>query len=94
MWAAYTGAAAAGQIDVLPIQPGGALGLSMQEIVDGTDPIALSLDPSGRFLYAANQGSNDISVISVDASSGLLTVNTPMIAGTEPVAVVASGSTN
>ncbi len=94
VWAAYTGAAAAGEIDVLPIQPGGALGLSLQEIVDGTDPIALSLDPSGRFLYAANQGSHDVSVISVDPSTGLLTVRTPMIAGTEPVAVVASGTTH
>jgi 6-phosphogluconolactonase (cycloisomerase 2 family) len=94
VWAAYTGNAAMGEIDLLPIQPGGALGLSMQEIVDGTDPMSLSLDASGRFLYAANSGSNDVSVISVDPSTGLMTVHTPMLAGTEPVAVVASGSTN
>jgi len=93
VWASYTGLAGPGEIDVLPIQPGGALGLSLQEIVDGTDPISLSLDPSGRFLYAANQGSHDVSVIAVDPATGLLSVRTPMLAGTEPVSIVASGTT-
>jgi len=92
-WASYTGNAAPGQIDVLPLLEGGGLGGALQQVVDGNDPIALSLDASGLFLYAANQSSHDISVLAVDPATGLLTVRTPALAGTAPTAIVASGIT-
>lgn len=91
-WASYTGNAASGEIDVLPILAGGVLGDVQQQIVDGENPFAMSLDVSGRFLYAANQGSHDISVLEVGADTGLLSARTPMLAGTAPSAIVASGT--
>lgn len=93
-WASYTGNAGAGQIDVLPMLANGGLGAALQQLVDGNDPIALSLDASGRFLYAANMSSHDVSVLAVDGATGLLEARTPMLAGTAPVAIVASGSTH
>jgi len=93
-WASYTGNAAFGEIDVLPVLEDGELGAVLQQLVDGNDPVALALDPSGRFLYAANQASNDLSVLAVDTATGLLEARTPMIAGTAPTAIVATGATH
>jgi len=36
-------------------------------------PASVAIDPTGRFLYTANGGSNDISGFSVDQSTGALT---------------------
>jgi 6-phosphogluconolactonase len=46
----------------------------------------LVLDPSGLFAYAANDNSSDISVYSVNATSGVLTQisGSPFAAGNEP----------
>jgi len=51
-----------------------------------TFPVSLVLDPSGQFAYVANRNSNDISVFSVDGSTGALTQvsHSPFAAGTEP----------
>ncbi len=92
-WASYTGNAALGEIDVLPVLADGQFGAVQQSVVDGDNPIAMALDASGRFLYAANQGSHDISILAVDPATGMLTARVPMIAGTAPTAIVASGTT-
>ncbi|MCY2960150.1 MAG: beta-propeller fold lactonase family protein [Planctomycetota bacterium] len=92
-WASYTANAAAGKIEVLTVLEGGQLGPVQQQIVDGNDPIALALEPSGRFLYAANQGSHDISILAVDPLNGNLVPRAPMPAGTAPTAIVATGTT-
>lgn len=92
VWAAYTGNAAAGEIDVLPVLADMSLGAAIQEIVDGNDPMMLGVENSGRFLYAANRGSHDISVLAIDPASGLLDARTPALAGTSPTAIVASGT--
>ena len=39
----------------------------------GTQPVALVTDNQNRFLFVANQGSDDVSGFSVDATSGALT---------------------
>jgi 6-phosphogluconolactonase (cycloisomerase 2 family) len=38
----------------------------------GTAPVAVAIDPSGRFAYVANQLSGDVSAYAVDAASGEL----------------------
>jgi len=92
VWAAYMGNASAGEINVLPVLADTALGDPIQQIVDGNDPIALSIEPSGRFLYAANRTSHDISVLAIDPANGLLQARTPALAGTAPSAIVATGT--
>lgn len=92
VWAAYTGNAGAGEINVLPMSADASLGAPVQQIVDGNDPMALGLENSGTFLYAANRGSNDISVLAIDPASGFLAARTPMLAGTAPSAISVTGT--
>jgi 6-phosphogluconolactonase (cycloisomerase 2 family) len=42
------------------------------EPTQGDTPRAIALNPSGRFLYAANQGSHTIVAFRVDAATGTL----------------------
>ena len=60
---------------------------------DGLHPVDLSIDPSGRFLYVANSGSNDVSVMQVDPLTGALTVSTPVASGLQPAALVVTSIT-
>ena len=55
----------------------------------GLTPQYLALDPSGRFLYVANQQSNDITAFSVNSSNGSLTElpGSPFPIGSQPVAM-------
>jgi 6-phosphogluconolactonase (cycloisomerase 2 family) len=48
----------------------------------GSGPNALTLDPSGQYLYVANYNSNNVSGFSLNAASGLPTMLTGMNAGT------------
>ena len=51
----------------------------------GTIPVAMSLDPSGRFAYVTNEGSGDVATLSVDSATGALThAGPPINAGTGP----------
>jgi len=50
----------------------------------GTFPLSIVIDPAGQFAYAANDESADISVFSVNATTGALTpvAGSPFAAGT------------
>jgi 6-phosphogluconolactonase (cycloisomerase 2 family) len=56
----------------------------------GTTPVSLATDTSGQYLYIANQGSNNITEFSIDATTGFPTVITgsPISAGTAPLFLV------
>jgi 6-phosphogluconolactonase len=58
--------------------------------VTGKDPQSLAIDPAGRFIYAANISSNDISAFSIDAATGALTEipGSPFATGEWPYSVV------
>jgi len=61
----------------------------------GNSPTSLLLHPSGKYLYAANQLGNSISLFAVDSNSGSITEVLPETpAGVSPVSMVmnASGS--
>jgi 6-phosphogluconolactonase (cycloisomerase 2 family) len=55
---------------------------------DGLHPSDLDLDGSGRYLYASNSGSNDVSLFRIDPATGVLTLGTPKASGLEPNALV------
>ena len=46
---------------------------SMGTIAAGTDPVSVAVDPSGKFAYVTNSGSNDVSMYSI-GSTGTLTL--------------------
>jgi hypothetical protein len=65
-------------------------------VAAGTGPSSVTVDPSGRFAYVANQfPDNNISGYTIDASSGALTPlpGSPFAAGTFPTSVMTSGTT-
>jgi YVTN family beta-propeller protein len=45
------------------------------------------VDPAGKFAYVTNSGSNDVSMYTIDATTGALTSMGTIAAGTDPVSV-------
>ncbi len=67
---------------------------TQRSIATGTGPRAVALDPAGKFLYVANQGSGSVSAYTVDAASGALApvAGSPFAAGTDPHALAVDPS--
>ena len=58
-----------------------------------TNPESLSMDPQGRFLYAANAGApNQVASYSIEPASGTLTQLSVAAAGALPVSIVVDPS--
>jgi 6-phosphogluconolactonase len=82
--------------------PGSAQNVNYEWIVPagpyatGDAPLSITVDPSGKFVYVANEFSNDISGYSVNPTSGALTpiAGTPFAAGIGPssLAIVSSST--
>jgi 6-phosphogluconolactonase (cycloisomerase 2 family) len=55
----------------------------------GRNPLSIAVDPSGKFVYAGNWDSSDVSAYTIDADTGALrTVSgSPFVAGAGPSAV-------
>ena len=51
------------------------------------NPIAMAVDPTGSFAYVANSGSNDVSMYSINTTTGILTPVGLIVAGTTPLSV-------
>ena len=67
---------------------------SIGTIAAGTGPISrhiggppVAVDPTGKFAYVANSGSNDVSMYTIDTTTGTLTSIGPIAAGTGPTSV-------
>ena len=77
-----------------------ALTAGVQDFAAGTSPIALAMHLSGKFLYAANNGSNTITAYTVDPATGALsaidadtvTAGVQYFAATAPVALAINPS--
>ena len=91
-------------ISVYTINAGtGVLTPALQPVVAaGTNPVSIAVAPStgdpllGKFAYAANWGSNNISVYTITATgplAGALTTGTAVVAGTNPASVAVAPST-
>jgi 6-phosphogluconolactonase (cycloisomerase 2 family) len=95
-WAyvAFTNSSDVGHTSLLAIDPEtGFLLTPASPAQDGVHPVDLGVDPSGRFLYVANNGSNNVSVMSIDPSDGMLTILTPKPCGIAPNAILVTGIT-
>jgi 6-phosphogluconolactonase (cycloisomerase 2 family) len=60
----------------------------------GTDPLSITLSPSGKFAYAANDLSDEVSVFAIDVKTGALTdIGAAVATGTTPkgIAIHPSG---
>ena len=66
----------------------GALKLTANVPSGGRTPRYFTLDPTGRFLLAANQESNNITVFKVDPNTGALTPSGEVVKTGAPVDLV------
>ena len=81
LYAANSGATPSGTVSLFTISSGGGLTEVTPRQNVGTAPTLLVMDASGSFLYVANSGSFDISVFSINSSTGALTL-VPQSGGT------------
>lgn len=70
--AAYSINPSTGVLNALPDVDAGSPGNQLT-IPSGTNPRAVTFDPSGKFAYAANWYSNDVSAYTLDDTTGMLT---------------------
>ncbi len=73
LYAANSGTNPFGTVSLFTIASGGGLTEVTPRVNAGTSPTILAMDSAGSFLYVGNSGSEDISVFSIDASTGVLT---------------------
>ncbi|HJY77042.1 MAG TPA: beta-propeller fold lactonase family protein [Burkholderiales bacterium] len=87
---AYTIDATTGALTAIDAIPGT---VAIDNFAAGTGPQSVTVDPSGKFAYVANNASNNISAYTIDPSSGALTAlpSSPFAAGTGPSFVVSTG---
>ena len=65
--------------------------MSTATVAAGTGPQSLAVDPSGKYAYAANSGSNNVSQYTI-AANGALTPTSTIAARTNPVALTVDPS--
>ena len=70
----------------------GALTLVGLPAAAGRDPSAIAVDPTGRYAYATNRTSNNVSVYVINANSGQLAKIEDMPTGLTPVSIVVDPS--
>ena len=88
---AYLAVPQANAVNAYRVDPnsGNLKGVLGSPFAGGTSPISLAVHPSGKFLYAANQGGNDISLFTIDSGSGELKEVMPRtMAGINPTSLV------
>jgi 6-phosphogluconolactonase (cycloisomerase 2 family) len=90
-YAAMENPASNGQLAAYLVGPDGDLDAVLQSLPDGLNPVDLGVDPSGRFLYSANRGSDNVSILVLDPASGLMSPQPPVQSGLSPSAIVVSG---
>ena len=87
-----------GEIQSIVRQPnGGSTGLQLNSpTASGTNPQGIRVTPDGKFVVVANQGTGNVSVFSLDQSSGILSAvsGSPFASGSAPgpVAIDPSGN--
>jgi DNA-binding beta-propeller fold protein YncE len=60
-------------------------------VTAGTNPYAVTVDPTGKFVYVANNGSTNISQYTIGAG-GVLSPMTTATAGAKPVSITTTGA--
>ncbi len=65
--------------------------LKTNTIAAGSDPSSVTVDPSGRFAYVANELSNNVLTYAIDATTGALTSVGAVASGQFPHSVATIG---
>jgi YVTN family beta-propeller protein len=81
----------AGNISMYTINAATGALTSIGTIAAGTDPISVAVDPTGKFAYVTNSGSNDVSMYTIDTATGALTSIGTTTGGGGSIAIHPSG---
>jgi len=75
-----------GTISAYTVKSDGTLATVGSNVAAGANPIAMTMDPSGKFLFVVNQSSNNVSVYSIGSPGSLTQVSgSPFATGTAPL---------
>ncbi len=55
----------------------------------GTNPVSVTIDPSGQYVYVVNQGSNNVSQYTINSDGTLTALGSPVQTGTTPNSLAA-----
>ena len=95
-WKSLGGLIAVAQLSaVIPaaaIAAAGAATVAVTNPATGVSPRSVVVDPTGKFAYVANSGSNNVSMYTIDATTGALTSIGLMAAGANPASVAVDPS--
>jgi 6-phosphogluconolactonase (cycloisomerase 2 family) len=81
----------AGNVSMYTINAGTGGLTSIGTIAAGTNPVSVAVDPTGKFAYVANSGSNDVSMYAVNTTTGALTSTGTTTGGGGSIAIHPSG---
>jgi 6-phosphogluconolactonase len=75
------------------VAPDGTIGLTSQIVSDSTGPVDLAVDPAGKFLYVANNGSSNVSafIANINSSNVTTVFISAAAAGSGPQSIVVVG---
>jgi 6-phosphogluconolactonase (cycloisomerase 2 family) len=79
-----------GMLAAISCIPGNGLVCNNANMVAGTGPVAVAIDPTGNYAYVANQDSNNVSAFRAVAG-GLFSETRYFAAGTKPTSIVVTG---
>jgi 6-phosphogluconolactonase len=75
-----------GAISAYTVKSDGTLTSAGSNAATGPNPVALTMDPAGKFLFVVNQGSNDVSVYSIGSPGSVTQVSgSPFPTGAAPL---------
>jgi 6-phosphogluconolactonase (cycloisomerase 2 family) len=57
-------------------------------VASGNQPVAMTVDPAGMYVYVVNQGSDNVSIFRISAIDGTLTAQAPATTGPSPSGIV------
>jgi len=77
-----------------PTGPGCLQAPPASTIAAGTNPTAMAMDSSGKFLFVADSVTNTVAAFSIGSNGQLSAVGAPLAAGTKPVSVSVQRSGN
>lgn len=75
-----------------PAGPGCLQSPPPSPVAAGTNPVAMALDPSGKFLFVADSVANTLAAFSVGSSGQLTALGAPIATGTTPVSISVSSA--
>ncbi len=82
---AYAINAGTGALSLIPCS--GSTGCSGEHYLTGALPYSFTIDPSGKFAYVPNQGSNNVSIYRISAETGALVFIETVPVGSSPLSI-------